>query len=260
MQRKAIYLLPNFFTTLTIFGGFYAIVMAINGHFATSAAAVFGAMIADSLDGRIARMMNSQSEFGKQYDSLADLIGFGIAPALTVYLWALQDLKNVAEILGKAGWLVAFIYTCCAALRLARFNIHEPGPAEKGFFIGLPSPAAAAIVMSFVWFGEEVLMNLQLSDPYLASDIRSAVPYIALLLTLFTALLMVSTIKYNSFKNLGTKVVVPFSMMIAVVLCLAALMIDPATTLFAFFLLFWLSGPIRWGLSKIRKPKSLPLP
>ena len=224
IRRRGIYLLPNLFTTGALFSGFYAIVAAMNGMFEQSAIAVFVAMILDGLDGRVARMTNTQSEFGAQYDSLSDCISFGVAPALVSYSWSLSSL-------GKIGWMVAFVFAACAALRLARFNV-QIDTADKRYFTGLPSPAAAAVVAGMVWFGTEHGLDGQ------------SIAIVAALITAFAAVMMVSNIKYNSFKELDFKGRVPFVALLVVVLVLAVIASYPAGVLLAIFLVYALSGPL----------------
>lgn len=187
-RRRGIYLLPNLFTTAALFAGFYAIVQAMNGHYEHSAIAIFVAMVFDGLDGRVARLTHTQSEFGAEYDSLSDMVSFGVAPALIVYEWALRDL-------GKLGWIAAFIYCACAALRLARFNVTVE-VVDKKYFQGLPSPAAAALIAGMIW----VVLGFQVD----AADIT----WLAWAMTLFAGLTMVTNIPYYSGKefNLHKKV------------------------------------------------------
>ncbi|MFN3785840.1 MAG: CDP-diacylglycerol--serine O-phosphatidyltransferase, partial [Thiothrix sp.] len=211
--RKGIYLLPNLLTTGAMFGGFYAIVAAMQGKFEAAAIAVFIAMILDGLDGRVARMTNTQSEFGAQYDSMADLISFGVAPGLVMYQWALVHLQSSGAAWGKAGWLAAFIYVACAALRLARFNV-QIGKVDKRFFVGLPSPASAALMVGMVWVFHDLDVtgrNVQLP---------------ALLLTLAAGLLMVSNVSFYSFKDFDLRNRVPFIAVLIVVLAFALTAID----------------------------------
>lgn len=230
---RGIYLLPNLLTTGAMFGGFYAVVAAMQGKFEAAAIAVFIAMILDGLDGRVARMTNTQTEFGAQYDSLADLISFGVAPGLVMYQWALVHLQMSGDAWGKAGWLAAFIYVACAALRLARFNT-QIGKVDKRFFVGLPSPAAAAVMVGMVWvFHDLDVMGRNVQIP-------------ALLLTLAVGLLMVSNISFYSFKDFDLRNRVPFVVVLAVVLVLALTTIDPPKVLFGVFLLYALSGPLFW--------------
>lgn len=222
--RRGIYLLPNLFTTGCLFAGFYAIVAAMSDRFEAAAVAIFIAMIMDSLDGRVARLTNTQSDFGAEYDSLADMVSFGLAPSLVMFEWALFSL-------GKLGWLAAFIYTAAAALRLARFNT-QVETAEKRYFQGLPSPAAAAVVTGVVWVGSDY--------GHLGQDWR--IP--AIILTLFAGILMVSNIRYRSFKDLDLKGRIPFVTMLIVVLVFVFVSIDPPQVLFAIFLGYALSGPV----------------
>ena len=223
-RHRGIYLLPNLFTTGAMFSGFYAITSAINGQYETSAIAIFVAMILDGLDGRVARLTNTQSEFGVQYDSLSDMVSFGVAPALVMYLWAFSSL-------GKLGLFAAFVHTAGGALRLARFNT-QVETADKRYFQGLPSPAAAAILAGFLW--------LSLEYEY---DVES-LKYVVLLLTISTGLLMVSNFRYSSFKEIDFKGKVPFVVTIGIMLGVAFIMIEPQSLLFLLFLGYMLSGPI----------------
>ena len=237
---RGVYLLPNLLTTAAMFCGFYAIVAAMQGKFEAAAIAVFIAMILDGLDGRVARMTNTQSEFGAQYDSLADLISFGVAPGLVMYQWALVHLQAYGTAWGKAGWLVAFIYVACAALRLARFNT-QIGKVDKRFFVGLPSPASAALVVGMVWvFHDLEVLGRNVQMP-------------ALFLTLAAGLLMVSNVSFYSFKDLDLRNRVPFVAVLAIVLVFALITIDPAKVLFGVFLLYALSGPLLWAWRRYRK-------
>lgn len=222
--KRGIYLLPNLFTTACLFAGFYAIVAAMSDRFEAAAVAIFVAMIMDGLDGRVARLTNTQSDFGAEYDSLADMVAFGLAPSLVVFEWALYSL-------GKLGWLAAFIYTAGTALRLARFNT-QVGTAGKRYFQGLASPAAAAVVAGMVWVGNDY--------GYLGQDWR--VP--ALIITLAVGLLMVSNIRYRSFKDLDLKGKIPFFTMLIVVLVFVFISIDPPQVLFAIFFGYAMSGPV----------------
>ena len=223
IRRRGIYLLPNLFTTGALFSGFYAITSAMNQHYDISVAAIFVAMILDGLDGRVARMTNTQSEFGAQYNSLSDMVSFGVAPALVMYLWAFSTL-------GKVGLFAAFVHTAGGALRLARFNTQLTS-ADKRYFQGLPSPAAAAILAGFVW--------LCLEHGWSVDSIK----YLALILTICTGLLMVSNFRYSSFKEIDLKGKVPFFVAIAVMLSIAFVMAQPQTMLFLLFLGYAISGP-----------------
>lgn len=239
-RRRGVYLLPNLLTTGAMFAGFYAIVAGMQSKFEVAAIAVFIAMILDGLDGRVARMTNTQTAFGAEYDSLSDLVSFGLAPALVMYQWALVHLSDYGDAWGKAGWLVAFIYVACAALRLARFNT-QIGQVDKRFFIGLPSPASAAIVVGMVW----VFHDLQLSGQSLT--------FPALFMTLAAGLLMVSNISFYSFKDLDLRNRVPFFAVLAVVLVFALVMLDPPKVLFGVFVIYASSGPILWVMRRYRR-------
>ncbi len=223
-RRRGIYLLPNLFTTACLFSGFYSIISAINGQFENAAMAIFVAMVLDGLDGRVARMTNTQSDFGAQYDSLADMVSFGLAPALVVYLWAFADM-------GKLGWLVAFVFVASAALRLARFNT-QVGVADKRYFQGLASPAAAAVIAGLVW----VSVDFELP--------ASALVIPAYILTLASGLLMVSNIRFRSFKDIDLKGKVPFFTILVVVVIFVSIAVDPPLVLFAVFLLYASSGVV----------------
>ncbi len=233
-RSRGIYLLPNLFTTAAMFSGFYAIIASQNERFHAASVAIFIAMILDTIDGRVARMTNTQSEFGAQYDSLADLISFGLAPALVIYQWSLVYMNNtVPGGWAKLGWLAAFFYTASAAMRLARFNA-QTEEADKRYFIGLPSPTAAALVIGMVWIWYDVGVS--------GETLR--VP--AFFLTLTTAALMVSNIPYLTFKDLDYKRKVPFFGVLAVVLIIILLAFDPPKVLFFGFLVYTASGPIRY--------------
>jgi CDP-diacylglycerol--serine O-phosphatidyltransferase len=234
-RRRGIYLLPNLFTTGCLFLGFFAIVSAMGQRFEAAAVAIFIAMIMDSLDGRVARLTNTESDFGAQYDSLADMISFGLAPSLVMYEWSLSAM-------GKLGWLAAFIYAAGAALRLARFNT-QVGTAGKRYFQGLPSPAAAALLAGMVWVGTDYQLQ--------GYDLRFA----AFVITLFAGVLMVSNIRYRSFKDLDLKGKVPFVAVLVVVLVFVFISIDPPQVLFGIFLAYGISGPVV-TLVTLRKRKA----
>ena len=235
--RRGIYLLPNMITTAGLFAGFYAIVAAMNGRFEAAAVAIFVAMIMDGIDGRVARLTNTQSEFGVQYDSLADMVSFGLAPALVMYEWSLKSMVSVGW--AKLGWLAAFIFTAGAALRLARFNA-QVETAEKNYFRGLPSPSAAGALAGMVWVGADLGLN--------GEDLV----YGAFVLTVAMGLLMVSNIRYYSFKEFHFKNRVSFVAMLVVVLVYAFASIDPPKVLFAGFLIYAVSGVV-YTLVEIRK-------
>ncbi len=243
LRRRSIYLLPNAFTTAALFCGFYAIVMAMNQKFDHASIAIFAAMILDAVDGRVARLTNTQSEFGAQYDSLSDMVSFGAAPALVIYVWALRDLAQVGW--GKVGWLAAFVYCACAALRLARFNTNI-GVVDKRYFQGLPSPAAAALVAGFVWLMDD------LGVP------RGDLGWIACGITLYAGLTMVTNVPFYSFKDINFRKSVPFIAIFVIVLAFVAVSSDPPKVLFAIFVFYGLSGygVYFWRLAK-GKPVSI---
>ena len=232
-KPKGIYLLPNLVTTAALFSGFYGILAGINGQFEKAAIAVFIAMILDGLDGRVARWTNTQSAFGEQYDSLSDLVSFGLAPALIMYQWALISMRDVSTSWGKIGWMAAFIYVACAALRLARFNA-QIDEVDKRYFIGLPSPASAGIVVGMIW----MLHDLNVSG--------TAIQIPALIMIMGAGLLMVSPIKYNSFKDFDLKSKVPQIAILGIVLAFALVQVDPPKVLFIVFFIYALSGPFYW--------------
>ncbi len=231
--RRGIYLLPNLFTTAALFAGFYAIVAAMGGRFEAAAVAIFIAMVLDGLDGRVARLTNTQSAFGAEYDSLSDMVSFGLAPALVMYEWSLHSM-------GKIGWLAAFIYTAGAALRLARFNT-QLEIADKRFFQGLPSPAAAAVVTGLVWVG----YDYDVSGTTLA--------WLASFVTISIGVLMVSNVRFYSFKELDLKGRVPFMAMLVVILIFVLVSLDPPQVLFGTFVAYALSGPLITGWLLLRR-------
>lgn len=230
VRHRGVYLLPNLFTTGALFCGFYAIISGMHGNFGHAAVAILLAMLLDGMDGRVARMTNTQSAFGEQYDSLADMVSFGVAPALVMFSWVLHDL-------GRWGWAAAFIYTACAALRLARFNT-QIGIVDKNYFIGLASPMAAAIIAATVWTW---------------SDLRpEGVWAMAVaVLTAFSGLLMVSSFRYTSFKSVDFRGRVPFGVMLLIVLVFAALIIYQEKGLLAISVIYGLSAPSLWLLKKV---------
>ena len=230
-RRRGIYLLPNLFTTGAMFSGFYAIIAGISGNFADAAIAVFIAALLDSMDGRVARLTGTQSDFGVQYDSLSDLVSFGLAPALVMYTWSLSSLRDYGPAWGKIGWAAAFIYAACGALRLARFNT-QAGVADKRYFQGLASPAAAGLCMAFVWS----MQKDGISGEQLA--------FVTPVLVVVAGLLMVSRVRYQSFKAGPKHDRVPFMWILAAALIIALLVIDPPHVLLATFSLYVLSGPV----------------
>ncbi|MCP3661094.1 MAG: CDP-diacylglycerol--serine O-phosphatidyltransferase [Gammaproteobacteria bacterium] len=223
-RRRGIYLLPNLFTTAALFSGFYSVLAAMNGKFEHAALAIFIAMLLDGLDGRVARMTNTQTAFGAEYDSLSDMVAFGLAPSLVMYEWALSGL-------GKVGWVAAFIYTTAAALRLARFNT-QVGIADKRFFQGLPSPAAAAIIAGSVW----VMVDYGIEGEDLS--------WLLALMTSVVGLLMVSNFRYNSFKEIDFRGKVPFIVIVIIALGFAVVIAQPPLVLFLIFLGYAVSGPV----------------
>lgn len=231
-RHRGIYILPNLFTTAALFGGFYAIVQAMNGHFEHAAVAIFVAMVLDGLDGRVARLTNTQSAFGAEYDSLSDMVSFGAAPSLVIYEWAMRDM-------GKIGWIAAFIYCAGAALRLARFNTNID-VVDKRYFQGLPSPAAAALVAGFVWV---MIDNNVGGGDYL---LGIAVRYIACAVTIFAGVSMVTNVFFYSGKNINLRRAVPFAMALAFVVVLLVVVGYPPGVLFGLFVCYSLSGYVMW--------------
>lgn len=231
-RRRGIYLLPNLFTTAALFAGFYAVTAAMNQRYELAAVSIFIAMVLDGLDGRVARLTNTQSAFGAEYDSMADMISFGAAPALVMYTWSLAGL-------GKIGWVAAFVHAAGAALRLARFNT-QIATADKRYFQGLPSPSAAAILAGFIWVCETY-------------DVPGAsVRYAALGLAIATGLLMVSNFRYYSFKDIDLRGRVPFLWAILIMLVFAFLFTNPPLMLFVIFAAYAVSGPL---LTLLRRRK-----
>lgn len=235
VRRKGIYLLPNALTTASLFSGFYAIVSAANGVFENAAIAIFVSMILDGLDGRVARMTNTQSKFGEEYDSLADMVAFGVAPGLVAFFWSLNNLNQV-------GWAITFIYVAGAALRLARFNT-QIGSVDKKFFVGLPSPSAAAAVAGLVWC-------------FHTFEPSSWLTLLTIVVVGGSGVLMVSNILYRSFKDLDLRGRVPFAAILVVVLMFVVIALDPGTVLFTGFLIYVLSGPVRALVRRSRRPAS----
>ena len=233
--RKGIYILPNLFTTGALFAGFSAIVQATKGNFELAAILIFVAMVLDGLDGRVARMTNTTSEFGIQYDSLSDMVSFGLAPALVVYEWSLHSM-------GKIGWLVAFVYVAATALRLARFNTHAAD--EKSFFQGLPSPSAAAILAAFIWVVNDYGVQ--------GTDFK----IVTLLLTLTAGILMVSNVPFRSFKDFDLKSHVPFVVILGIVIALVVIVYDPPRVLLLGFTIYLLSGIVSALLHRKKKDEA----
>jgi len=231
-RARGVYLLPNAFTTANLFAGFFAIVQAMNGRFDVAAVAIFVAMVLDSLDGRVARLTNTQSAFGEQYDSMSDMVSFGAAPALVIYEWSLRGM-------GKLGWLAAFVYVAGAALRLARFNANI-GVVDKRYFQGLPSPAAAALVAGFVWISTD-LHETQWIDAT-GPDLR----WFAWTVTLYAGITMVSNAPFYSFKDVNLRKSVPYMVVPLIVLAFVLVSYDPPIVLFLLFSAYALSGYLLW--------------
>ena len=236
IRRRGIYLLPNMFTLAALFAGFYAIVQAMNLNFDQAAIAIFVAMVLDSLDGRVARLTKTQSAFGAEFDSLADMVSFGAAPALVIYEWVLRDM-------GKLGWIAAFLYCACAALRLARFNVMLD-VADKRWFTGIPSPAAAALVAGCVWIVDDYDIDPQ------------GIRWWLFFVTVFAGLTMVSNLKYWSFKTINLRKSVPFMALLAFVALLSLLLWQPPLVLFGGFVAYAISGYVvsGWMLLRKRRP------
>ena len=239
-RRKGIYVLPNAVTLAALFASFYSIVMAMNGRFELAAIGIFCAAVLDALDGRVARMTNSQSAFGEQMDSLCDMVGFGAAPAIIVYTWGLQGL-------GRWGWIPAFVYIAGAALRLARFNTNI-GIVDKRFFQGLPSPAAAALVMGLIWVMDDAGFKDAWQIDWLA--------WTAFAVTLYAGLTMVTNVPFYSFKVVGAKQTVPFATIMAIAVGIALISQNPPLALFVLFCIYGVSG---YGVYIWRRMKGRPV-
>lgn len=241
-RRKGIYILPNLFTLAALFGGFYAVVMAMNARFDQAAIGIFCAAVLDSLDGRVARMTNTQSAFGEQMDSLSDMVSFGAAPALIVYEWSLKGL-------GKLGWIAAFVYCAGTALRLARFNTNI-AVVDKRFFQGLPSPAAAALVIGFIWVLD--------SEPFHIANAWQIewLCWVTFALTLYAGLTMVTNVPFYSFKDVSFKKSVPFIVIVAIALGIAVITLHPPGVLFSVFAFYGLSG---YGVYVYKRMKGRPV-
>ncbi|ASJ75550.1 hypothetical protein IMCC3135_27480 [Granulosicoccus antarcticus IMCC3135] len=235
---RGIYLLPNLFTTSALFAGFYSIILAYGGSYQNAGIAIIVAMVLDGADGRVARMTNTTTAFGAEYDSMADMISFGMAPAFLMYSWSLSSLT--AEYHGQLGWVLAFVYTACCGLRLARFNV-AVGTADKRFFQGLACPSAAAVLASFVW----VMDGVGVSGP----DVVVLVG----IMTLFTGIAMVSTFTYYSFKDLGTNRKVPFAMLLGLLLLFVVTAVDPGKMILIASAIYALSGPVYYLFRVYRK-------
>lgn len=233
-EKQGIYIAPNLVTTGALMSGFYAILAAINNDFERSAICIFIAMLLDGLDGRVARLVGGESKFGEQYDSLSDLLSFGVAPAILIYQWSISTAEHVPWLPERLSWMIPFIYCACAALRLARFN-SQIGKTDPRYFIGLPSPSAAGTVAGFVWFGTEYQIN------------GADVVFLAMLITLYAGGMMVAPMKYFSFKKIDLKGRIPFFSMGILVLILAVISVNPATLLWLIFFGYALHGPAYRG-------------
>lgn len=242
-RGKGIYLLPNLLTTGCLFSGFYAIVAAIDKHFALAGMAVFVAMIFDTLDGRIARLTKTESAFGKEYDSLADMVAFGLAPAIVAYQWGVVRIAEFGHYWGRFGWLACFFYAVAAALRLARFNARS-ATADKRYFEGLPSPSAAANVAAFVWFSSEWHESGLVGLGGLIA---------AFIVTASAGALMVSSFSYPSFKQFDLDRRIKFVYMLLVPLFFVLIAIDPPTMLLSMFGTYALSAPVLWIARRMRR-------
>ncbi|TSA48907.1 MAG: CDP-diacylglycerol--serine O-phosphatidyltransferase [Nitrosomonadales bacterium] len=240
LRSRSIYLLPNLFTSASLFAGFYSVVQAMGGHFELAAVAIFIAMVMDGLDGRVARLTNTQSAFGAEYDSLSDMVSFGVAPSLVLYVWALKPM-------GKLGWIAAFIYCACAALRLARFNT-KLDESDKRWFQGLPSPAAAALLAGLVWvFNDNGISGSDVFFGWLQMK------WVAWTFTVFAGLTMVSDLRYYSGKDIDLRRSVPFMMVLAIVLAFVLISYSPPVVLFMLFVAYGLSGYVEWGMRRTKR-------
>jgi CDP-diacylglycerol---serine O-phosphatidyltransferase len=231
-RKRGIYILPNLFTTLNLFAGFYAIVQGMNHEFEKAAVAIFVAMVLDSIDGRVARLTHTQSAFGAEYDSLTDMVSFGAAPALVMYEWALRDM-------GRLGWIAAFVYCVGAALRLARFNT-QLSVADKRWFTGLPSPAAAALVAGMIWVFNDYHVH------------GGEVKWFAAAVTIYAGITMVSSVKFYSGKDINLRRAVPFWVAIIFVLVLLLISIEPSIVLWGVMLAYGVSGYVYWVVQRWR--------
>jgi CDP-diacylglycerol--serine O-phosphatidyltransferase len=247
-RRRGIYLLPNLLTTLCLFGGFYAVIAAIDGNFERAAIAIFVAMIFDGLDGRVARLTGTETTFGKEFDSLADMVAFGLAPAIVCYQWGVARISEYGAAWGRFGWIAAFFYAAAAAMRLARFNARS-AVQDKRYFEGLPSPSAAAVVAAFIG-----TVHKYEPSGLIGLDVTGLPGLIlAFVVTALAAVLMVSRFPYRSFKDRAAGERVRYSRFLLVPLAIALIAIDPPVVLFVMFGGFALSGPIGWAWLKFRK-------
>lgn len=242
-RRRGIYLLPNLLTTAALFAGFYSIVAAIDGNFLRAAWAIYIAMFLDGLDGRVARMTSTESDFGKEFDSLADMVSFGLAPAIVAYQWGVERLSEFGAAWGRVGWLAAFLYAVAAAFRLARFNTATV--SDKRYFEGLPSPSAAASIAGMVWVSTEY-------------EIQGLVALVAgVAITALTGLAMVSSFRYLSFKDFNLSGRVRFANLLFIPMVLIVVALNPPVVLFSLFIVYAMSGPVMWGVRRHRRQKNL---
>lgn len=242
MRRRGIYLLPNLMTTAALFAGFYSIVAAIDGNFVKACVAHYIAMVFDGLDGRLARLTNTESDFGKEYDSLSDMVAFGLAPAIVVYQWGLERLAEFGWMWGKLGWLAAFFYAVAAAMRLARFNTFH-GKVDKSHFMGLPSPPAASLIIGIVWLGTDLGWS---GTPALVA---------AFLMTVAAGALMVSNFSYNSFKDISIRGRISFTYALTLPLIFIMVAVNPPLVLFGLAFTYAMSGPV-FGLWRRQRRQS----
>jgi CDP-diacylglycerol--serine O-phosphatidyltransferase len=240
---RGVYLLPNLLTTGTLFSGFYAIVAAIDGNFSRAGMAVFVAMLFDGLDGRVARWTNTQSDFGKEYDSLSDMVAFGLAPSIVVYQWGVERIAEYGKLWGRFGWLAAFFYAVCAALRLARFNV-KSASGDKRYFEGLPSPSAAACVAGFIWVASEYGVD------------RLTALILGFVVTASIGALMVSRFAFWSGKDLNMRGKVPVAYLVIVPMVYIFISMGPPETLLATFGTYALSAPLWWVWRKLRRNRA----
>ncbi len=245
-MRRGIFLLPNLLTTCCLFGGFYAIIAAIDGNFERATIAIFAAMIFDGLDGRVARLMGTETAFGKEFDSLADMVAFGLAPSVVCYQWGVARIAEYGLAWGRFGWIAAFFFAAATAMRLARFNARS-ATQDKRYFEGLPSPSGAAIVAAFI----------ALAHAYDVTGLPGLI--LAFVITGLAAALMVSRFPYRSFKDRAAGERVRYSKLLLVPLVIALIAINPPVVLFTMFGIYALSGPIGWSWLKLRRrPRDAP--
>ncbi len=246
-RGRGIYLLPNLFTTSALFAGFYSIIAAMGGRYESAAIAILVAMILDGFDGRVARMTNTTTAFGAEYDSMADMVSFGVAPALLMYTWSLTSFTEAQY--GQLSWVIAFVFTACCGLRLARFNV-AVGTADKRFFQGLACPAAGAVLASLVWVAEDTHVS------------GTDVAWLSAFVTVVGGLLMVSNFTYYSFKDLGANRKVPFAMLLGLLLLFVTTAVDPPKMILIASVSYAVSGPayalLRWIRKRNRRPPTTP--